>query len=486
MKRVSWSYLVVCIFMKLSVDAQILFWNYRTNVIGGNEDIYDCCIVSNIAIVVGGGEDRGICVSTDFCSWIQVDIPSTNEVLNICHGNGTFVASGDRDVMASTNGLDWVMQANTGGVVYSRGIMWSGKRFFGFGDVVGTISWSSNGIDWTKEQVTTNWLFLMYATNDYVFCVGVDGTVYESPRKGEWVRLCNCNLPQDTIWYSIPVICSHKGGWLIAGMTEEEQSVILYSTNKCEWTEVTLNSFHKLFDIKSNGKYAMACGYDVLISEDGRVWRKLPSDYTHRYQNIACDADCFLLAGEYAFPGAGALAFFKPPPELMINRLTDHLRLSASSHRLGFTYDFESSEDWLTWSNVSSSIGSNDCVVSSMPFINKMGIIRVRERNTNLVPPSAHITGTVTGPDGVIPLNGVYVYAMSRAWNGRGYTYASGAYDIGGLPTGTYQVRFYDVRGIYLTEWYNNMTNWKSATDIVVTNLAIVSNINASLRQVSP
>ena len=330
MKRISWSYFMVCIFIKLSVDAQTLSWNYRTNIIEGNEDIYDCCIVSNMAIVVGGGEDRGICVSTDFCSWIHVDIPSTNEVVKICHGNGLFVASGYSDVMTSTNGLDWVMRSNTGGVIYSWGIMWSGKRFFGFGDTVGAVSWSSNGINWTKEQVTTNELFLMYATNDYVLCVDTNGTLYESTHREEWVQLGHCSILRDAMvpWHSTPMICNHKGAWLIAGMTTNDRSVILYSTNKIEWTEVTSNSFWKLYNVQSNGKYAMACGFDVLVSEDGYTWRKLPSEYHHRYHHIACVGDCFLLTGTYYFE-AGAIAFFKPPPELTINRLNDHLWVSA-------------------------------------------------------------------------------------------------------------------------------------------------------------
>ena len=86
------------------------------------------------------------------------------------------------------------------------------------------------------------------------------------------------------------------------------------------------------------------------------------------------------------------------------------------------------------------------------------------------------------------PLSGIYVEATrSGEYNGEeGYTDIDGAYDIGGLSAGVFRVRFYDLRGMYLTEWYNNMTNWNSATGIVVTNLAIVSNINASLQHVAP
>lgn len=98
----------------------------------------------------------------------------------------------------------------------------------------------------------------------------------------------------------------------------------------------------------------------------------------------------------------------------------------------------------------------------------------------------SHIVGVVTGPDGVTPLPGVAVRAYR--WNGASWdsgwgsgSDGSGAYDIGGLVSGTYRVGFNAYSEVYLPEYYSNAADEASADDVVLGTATTVSNIDASL-----
>ncbi len=103
---------------------------------------------------------------------------------------------------------------------------------------------------------------------------------------------------------------------------------------------------------------------------------------------------------------------------------------------------------------------------------------------------ASKIAGTVTGPDGITPLEGINVgayYWTGSDWQGAGsaVTRADGSYLIGGLGAGTYRVQFIDGTYDYLFETYDNVPNLNSGADLVLAVGATVSNIDASLTQAS-
>lgn len=96
--------------------------------------------------------------------------------------------------------------------------------------------------------------------------------------------------------------------------------------------------------------------------------------------------------------------------------------------------------------------------------------------------PASKITGMVTNSSG----DGISLYVQAYRYNGRwweqwayDYSQESGAYSIGGLPNGTYRIKFTQWEGDYATEWYNNTPFENNAESILVPPLSIVSNINA-------
>lgn len=103
--------------------------------------------------------------------------------------------------------------------------------------------------------------------------------------------------------------------------------------------------------------------------------------------------------------------------------------------------------------------------------------------------PAATISGTVTGPDGVTPLEGIDV--ESERWDGTDWAFgagtgtaADGRYELDGLRAGTYRVRFYDFSYAYLAEMYDDIPwsgSWEGGKDLVLADGEIMAGIDATL-----
>jgi len=105
-------------------------------------------------------------------------------------------------------------------------------------------------------------------------------------------------------------------------------------------------------------------------------------------------------------------------------------------------------------------------------------------KNATLVK-AGHITGTVKNAASTA-LQGISVYAYrfnGSSWDSvrSASTTAAGTYDLGGLPTGTYRIQFYDGAGAYVQQWYLNQPDRQHAVDVAVTTGATSSGKNATL-----
>ncbi len=107
--------------------------------------------------------------------------------------------------------------------------------------------------------------------------------------------------------------------------------------------------------------------------------------------------------------------------------------------------------------------------------------------NARLVP-AGHVTGTVTDASAA-GLGGIVVQVYRDAGSGdrpweevvEQETAADGAYDIGGLPAGSYRIAFWDQSGVYVEQFYNNKMTMQAGDDVVVNGGATRSDVNARL-----
>jgi 5-hydroxyisourate hydrolase-like protein (transthyretin family) len=98
---------------------------------------------------------------------------------------------------------------------------------------------------------------------------------------------------------------------------------------------------------------------------------------------------------------------------------------------------------------------------------------------------AGHVTGTVTNT-AAAPLQ--FVTATAYRLEGSDWVYAreaetnvAGAYDLVGLTTGTYRIKFTAATGGYIQQWYNGKPTQETATDVAVTAPGVTSGINATL-----
>ncbi|SEH04471.1 Serine-aspartate repeat-containing protein D precursor [Candidatus Venteria ishoeyi] len=98
---------------------------------------------------------------------------------------------------------------------------------------------------------------------------------------------------------------------------------------------------------------------------------------------------------------------------------------------------------------------------------------------------AGHITGQVTDSTGAA-IQDIQVSAYTwdgNSWNWvrKRYTDASGNYNIGGLDSSNYRLKFYDRSDNYAYEYYSDVTNLEAAEDIAVTVGNTTSSINVQL-----
>ena len=99
---------------------------------------------------------------------------------------------------------------------------------------------------------------------------------------------------------------------------------------------------------------------------------------------------------------------------------------------------------------------------------------------------AGHVTGTVKNAGAsVSAASGWPPTSPTAPAAGTGSTASrprpTAAYDLGGLPTGSYRIEFWDGSGVYATQYYNNKPTLALADDVAVTAGATTSGINATL-----
>jgi hypothetical protein len=249
---------------------------------------------------VAVGELGGIVASTDGMVWTQRQPPTPNGLTSIAYGNTRFVAGGDlgtafRPVgLTSVDGANWFneeIQAAFPGsciVFYEKGLFLAltGDKY---GLPVSSISFSTNGVDWT---VANPWIVAVVngiAYGDGKFLAAGGWEVLTSPDAINWeVHTGGIELPLDAVTY---------GNQQFVGVSR--QGFIAASADGVTWTasHKTTNSIQSV--VYGNGRFvAVGQAGTVLSSANGLDWVLGNSPVGSDLTAIAYGAGQFVAVGQ--------------------------------------------------------------------------------------------------------------------------------------------------------------------------------------------
>ncbi|ADR37424.1 hypothetical protein Ocepr_1973 [Oceanithermus profundus DSM 14977] len=150
---------------------------------------------SGLFVAVGGGQlslngsSYGVAAtSTDGASWSLTEDISSNPLLGIGYGGGTFVAVGRACEIVTYDGTGWTTRANPDAYCSANlnDVAYSGTRFVAVGDS-GTVLWSNDGASWSSATsgVSGDLYAITYGNGTFV-AVGAGGTVLTSTDGLSW------------------------------------------------------------------------------------------------------------------------------------------------------------------------------------------------------------------------------------------------------------------------------------------------------------
>ena len=111
----------------------------------------------------------------------------------------------------------------------------------------------------------------------------------------------------------------------------------------------------------------------------------------------------------------------------------------------------------------------------------------VKRRNAALTPSVGAMTGTIREAGSGTPISGAWVLALgSSGIAGGGFTNASGAYALSGLPVGTYRAAFIDPTGTHALEYWDDSPDYAHSNAFVLSGVGAASGIDADLTANGP
>ena len=217
---------------------------------------------SYVAVGAGGG----ITTSADAMSWNTAASPDTNVLYSVAYGAGKFVAVGGggtrATILSSTEGLNWIAQANAINYSPLNGIIFAQNQFVAVGQTnalknAATLT-SPDGLTWTARTSATNTLRAITWANGLYAAVGDRGTIVISPDGVTWSN--------QSITAVISLRCVAYGGGSF--VTVGSPPSLMTSTNGTNWTYrpvFTAVSTSPMYGIVYDGDTFVISGYTGQI-----------------------------------------------------------------------------------------------------------------------------------------------------------------------------------------------------------------------------
>jgi len=268
--------------------------------------------------LVAVGAEGTILVSRNGADWFNRSIDTPNTLREVAYGNDLFLAVGDNGTIAvSGNGSYWTF-ASSGTSVQLNDAVYANGQFVVVGNQ-GTILTSSDGQEWTAQTSgTTADLFGVAASSDLIVAVGGAGKVLTSTDGVNWtartIEVGNdiydviyakdslaavgtygiiLNSPDGVSW-TWTWTSSASTPW--KGIAYGNDRWIVVGDNASAWMRTSADGInwesYPSFAIQSNLSYAngmffMGSSNKIYTSENGTIWKSIPSNTANRIEDIA-------------------------------------------------------------------------------------------------------------------------------------------------------------------------------------------------------
>jgi hypothetical protein len=298
------------------------------------------------------------------------------------------------------------------------------------------------------------------------------------PVKG--IYACAYSVDIDGKWNFVTAAYTKAdGSYVIKGLDKDTYKVVFTDTSQSIYADYYYNNAFNVetspgIFVEENTTVTMI---NASLSERGKITGKVTGKDGEPLNDIEVAAFYFVPISGYGY--------WESDPSGSVRTRMDGTyslnRLQARAYRIKFSNESSGYYAVEYYNNVSKIAAAEDIFANTNSTV--IGI------DASLVE-KGKITGKVTGPDGIIPLKDIYVLLESKnvigQWNNvsTAVTDSSGNYSFRGLMEDVYRIGFLDFnKSLYLTEWYDNVSDSKDSKNIIVKENTTVSDINASLTE---
>lgn len=233
-------------------------WALRSNV-GTDAGILDLVFAEGVFVSVASG--ARITRSTDGLNWIRQPIPVTSPMHGVAHGNGRFVAVGDKGtILTSPDGAVWTAAEVSNVSAQLNGVSWNGSLWCAVGSGGESLT-SPDAVNWTVRTSGVSEDFTGIASGNGIFVALAGLKLYTSPDGSNWIERAH---PGNS---TLRDILFADGRFLIA-----ENDSVLTSADGAEWEQITENI---------NGPRALAYGDGIYLVAGFSGWISWSSDGTN-------------------------------------------------------------------------------------------------------------------------------------------------------------------------------------------------------------
>lgn len=234
--------------------------------------------------------------SQDGVIWTKRTLPNEERLNAVAHGNGTFVAVGERGiVLTSSDGIDWTRQLS-GSSEWLSDVTYGNGTFLAFseGAQPGILT-SSNAVTWTSR----GWGFgslgellgAAYGAGLFVAVGGLPGglnSIVTSPDAEAWTAR---DSPRRSQLWSVTY---GNGTFVAVGLG----GTIVTSTNGIQWADRSMG-LTRLFGVRYGNGYFVAVGENgtILTSRDGVDWIRRKSGTVDWLSGVAFGNGRFIVLG---------------------------------------------------------------------------------------------------------------------------------------------------------------------------------------------